>query len=208
MGKGSTHTAAVEVDDAMVLAARKDHPAAEGILTLLADQADLQETFQGIAEGAEMRAQVSAARIANAKFLDHGGIVESTLCQVVNAFGMAVQFELIKTGAMFEQLGCGCEFLQQVGDALAEGEMLRKLHQANQVAASAAAVAVEQILARVDVEGRMGFLMQGAESDELGASAGAVSGPLVSLQVLEQWNALFERKRSTKPTYSNRQSPC
>jgi len=41
MGKGGAHTAAVEVDDAMVLAARKDHPAAEGILTLLADQAGL-----------------------------------------------------------------------------------------------------------------------------------------------------------------------
>ncbi len=128
MGKGGAHTAAVEVDDAMVLAARKDHPAAEGILTLLADQADLQEAFQGIAEGAEMRAQVSAARIANAEFLDQDRIVQSTLRQIVNAFGMAVQFELIETRGVFEQLGCGCEFLQQVGDALAEGEMLGKLH--------------------------------------------------------------------------------
>ncbi|HWO39678.1 MAG TPA: hypothetical protein VNO32_63730 [Candidatus Acidoferrum sp.] len=122
MGKGGAHTAAVEVDDAMVLAARKDHPAAEGILTLRADQADFEETFQGIAEGAEMRAQVSAARIANAEFLDQGGIAQSTLRQAVNAFGMAVQFELIKTGGVFEQLGCGCEFLQQVGDTLAEGD--------------------------------------------------------------------------------------
>jgi hypothetical protein len=38
----------------------------------------------------------------------------------------------------------------------------------------------------------MGFLMQGTESDELGASASAVPGPVVPLQVLEQWNALFE----------------
>src|SRR5467141_3902166 len=38
----------------------------------------------------------------------------------------------------------------------------------------------------------MGFLVQGTVSDELGASAGAVSGPVVPLQVLEQWNALFE----------------
>ena len=38
----------------------------------------------------------------------------------------------------------------------------------------------------------MGFLMQGTESNELGSSAGAVSGPVVPLQVLEQWNALFE----------------
>lgn len=125
-------------------------------------------------------------------FLDQGGIAQSALRQVVNAFGMAVQFELIKTGGVFEKLRYGCEFLQQVGDTLAEGEMLRKLHETNQVTASATAVAVEQILARVDVEGGMGFLMQGTESDELGARAGAVSGPVVPLQVLEQWNALFE----------------
>src|SRR5437773_11739304 len=99
-----------------------------------------------------MRAQVSAARIANAEFLDQGGIVQSTLRQVVNAFGIAVQFELIKTRGVFEQLGSGCEFLLQVDDALAEGEMLRKLHQANQVTTAATAVAVEQILARVDIE--------------------------------------------------------
>jgi len=37
----------------------------------------------------------------------------------------------------------------------------------------------------------MGFLMQGTESDELGTSAGAASGPVVPLQVLQQRNALF-----------------
>jgi len=128
-----------------------------------------------------MRAQVSAARIANAEFLDQGGIVQSTLRQVVNAFGIAVQFELIKTRGVFEQLGSGCEFLLQVDDALAEGEMLRKLHQANQVTTAATAVAVEQILARVDIERGMGFLMQRTESDELGASVSTVSGPVVPL---------------------------
>ena len=67
-----------------------------------------------------------------------------------------------------------------------------KLHQANQIPASATTVAVEQILARVDIEGGMDFLMQRTESDELGARAGAVSDPVVPLQVLEQWNARFE----------------
>ena len=125
-------------------------------------------------------------------FLDQGGIAQSTLRQVVNAFRMAVQFELIKTRSVLEQLGCGCEFFPQVGDALAKGEMLGKLHQANQIPASATTVAVEQILARVDIEGGMDFLMQRTESDELGARAGAVSDPVVPLQVLEQWNARFE----------------
>ena len=125
-------------------------------------------------------------------FLDQGGIAQSTLRQVVNAFRMAVQFELIKTRSMLEELGCGCEFFPQVCDALAKGEMLGKLHQANQIPASATTVAVEQILARVDIEGGMDFLMQRTESDELGARAGAVSDPVMPLQVLEQWNALFE----------------
>jgi len=69
MGKGGANTAAVEVTDAMVLAQGRS-PRRQRILALLADQAGLQEKFQGIAEGAEMRAQVSAARIANAEFLD------------------------------------------------------------------------------------------------------------------------------------------
>ena len=70
--------------------------------------------------------------------------------------------------------------------------MQRKFHKANQVAAPPAAVAVEQILASIDVEGGTGFLMQGTESDELGASPGAVPGPVVPLQEIQQRNALFE----------------
>jgi hypothetical protein len=60
-----------------------------------------------------MSAQVSAARIADAEFLDQGGVAQSTLRQVVNAFRMAVQFEVIKTRGVLEQLGCGCEFFPQ-----------------------------------------------------------------------------------------------
>jgi len=70
--------------------------------------------------------------------------------------------------------------------------MLEKLHEANQVAALPAAVTVEQILAGVDVEGGAGFLVQGAESDELGASLVGEAAPVVPLQVLEQRYALFE----------------
>src|SRR5271165_6084551 len=51
---------------------------------------------------------------------------------------------------------------------------------------------VEQILASIDVEGGMGFLMQGTDPDELGARPGAVPGPVVPLQEIQQRNALFE----------------
>jgi hypothetical protein len=70
--------------------------------------------------------------------------------------------------------------------------MPRKLDEANQVASSPAAVTVEQVFAWVDVEGRAGVRMQGTEPDELGASSGGAPTPLVSLQVLQQGNALFE----------------
>ena len=60
----------------------------------------------------------------------------------------------------------------QVSETLAKGEMLRKLNEANEVAALPAAVAIEQVLARVDVEAGASVLMQGTESDELGANRG------------------------------------
>ena len=63
----------------------------------------------------------------------------------------------------------GRQFLLQVGKALAKGEMLGKLHEANQVASLAADVAIEQVLARVDVEAGASVRMQGTESDELAA---------------------------------------
>ena len=78
-----------------------------------------------------MRAQVSAASKANAQFLDQGGILHPTLRQVVNPFGIAMQFELIKTGRVLEQLGSGCELLLQVGDALAERETQGQFDKAN-----------------------------------------------------------------------------
>src|SRR5215467_4319675 len=139
-----------------------------------------------------MRAHVAAARIANAKFLNQSGIVHPALSQILNAFRIAVQVHLIKSGGVLEELRAGRQFLLQVGEALTKGEMLGKLHEANQVASQSAGVAVEQILAAVDAEGRASVLMQGAEPDEFVASSGGAPAPVVPLQVLEQRNALFE----------------
>jgi hypothetical protein len=47
--------------------------------------------------------------------------------------------------------------LLEIGDALAEGQIPGQLDQADQVAATAATVAVEQILVGIDVERRAGF---------------------------------------------------
>src|SRR6516164_1456933 len=119
-----------------------------------------------------MRAHVATARVANAEFINQSGIVHPALGQILNAFRITMQFELIEGGGVLEELRAGRQFLLQVGEALAKGEMLGKLHEANQVASQPAGVAVEQILAAVDPEGRASVLMQGAEPDEFVASSG------------------------------------
>jgi hypothetical protein len=52
-----------------------------------------------------------------------------------------------------------------------KGQMAGQLYKANQIAALPAAVAVENILARVDIERGPGLLVQRTESDELGAAS-------------------------------------
>src|SRR5215467_13094663 len=99
-----------------------------------------------------MRAQVAAARVANAEFLDQSSVPHPALSQILNAFWIAMQFELIKGSGVLEELRAGREFLLQVGEALAKREMLGKLNEANEVASLSAPVAIEQVLARVDVE--------------------------------------------------------
>src|SRR6516225_2819491 len=91
-----------------------------------------------------------------------------------------------------EQLSGGGEFLFQVVDALAKGEMPGQFDKTDQVTTAAAAVAIEQVFLRVDVERGLSFLMQGTQSHELGADADLMSSPVVPLQVLQQRNALFE----------------
>ena len=70
-----------------------------------------------------------------------------------------------RCGAGFNQSGSVHPTLSQILNAfriaaLAKGEMLGKLHEANPVAALLGAVAVEPIFAGVDEEGGVGFLMQ------------------------------------------------
>src|SRR5215472_8615234 len=139
-----------------------------------------------------MRAQVATPRVANTEFFNQSGIVHPTLGQVLNAFRITMQFELIKGGGVLEQLRAGRQFLLQEGKALAKGEMLRKLHEANEIASLPAAVAIEQVLARVDVETGASVRMQRTESDELGANCGGAPTPVVPLQVREQRNALLQ----------------
>jgi hypothetical protein len=70
--------------------------------------------------------------------------------------------------------------------------VLEQLDEADQIAALPAAVAVEKILAGVDIERRAGFLVQGTESHKLAARAGGLTRPVLLAQIVEQGKALFE----------------
>ena len=83
--------------------------------------------------------------------------------------------------------------LLEVGEALAERQMAGQLDKANQIATLAAAVAVEEIFARVDVERRPSFPVQRTETDELGGAVTCRAGvPVLLPQIIEQRLALFE----------------
>jgi hypothetical protein len=89
MRKGIANTAAIQVDDVILLAAGENHAVAKSIEALRTNQAGFEQPFQGIAEGLQVRAQVAAAGIADAEFLDESGIVHSTLSEILNAFRIA-----------------------------------------------------------------------------------------------------------------------
>lgn len=82
--------------------------------------------------------------------------------------------------------------LLEVSEALAEGQMAGQLEQAQEIAALAATVAVEEIFAGVDIERGTGFRVQGTKSDELGAMTSRPEDPVLLPQIIEQRQALFE----------------
>jgi hypothetical protein len=85
-----------------------------------------------------------------------------------------------------------CPLPLEMGDTLTEREIEEKFDQADQIAAAPTSMTVENILARIDAEGRPAFAVQRTQADELLAGAGAVNCPVVPLQVLQQRNSLFE----------------
>ena len=139
-----------------------------------------------------MRAQFSVHGIADAQFFNDAGIAQSTLQQVLHGFGMTGQLELIESRGVLEQSCSRSELFAEIKNTLAKGEMAAQLDEANQVTALSAAMTVEQVLMRVDVEGGMGFLMQWTEADKLRASSNGMTGPVVPLEVLQQREVPFE----------------
>ena len=74
---------------------------------------------------------------------------------------MAVELKLIESGRLLQQQGSrrGPQLLFQMRHTLAKRQIEEELDKADQVAAPTTAVAVEQILGGIDVEGRTGLQM-------------------------------------------------
>ena len=162
MGEGGSDTAAVEIDDAPALAAGEDDAPVEGIAALRVEQAETLQEIARIALSGEMPTQAPTGGVADAQFFDQGGIVQSALFQIVQRLGVAIELLLIESGGLLEhssRVGGRSALLLEVSEALAEGQMAGQLDKAKEIAALAATVAVKEIFAGVDIEGRSGFLV-------------------------------------------------
>ena len=142
-----------------------------------------------------MSAQAPAGGVANPQFLDRGGIVQSALLQIVQSLGVAIELLLIERRGLLQdgvRVGGSSTLLLEVSEALAEGQMAGQLDKAQEIAALAATVTVEEIFAGVNVERGPGFRVQRTKSDELVAVTGRSTGPILLPQIVEQRQALFE----------------
>ncbi len=195
MGEGGSDTATVEVDDASALAAREDDALVKSVAALCAEKAETPQEIEGIALNREMSAQTPARSIADSQFFDQSRIAQSSLLKIVQCLGIAIELLLIESGGSLEhggRVGGKNALLLEVSETLAKGQMTRQLDKANEIAALAATVAVEEIFVSVDVERRTGFRMQWAESNELRPERDRSGGPTLLPQVIEQRKALFQ----------------
>src|ERR1700681_1582278 len=124
MRKGGSGTAAVEVDDASVLAAREDDTPVEGVMARGVDQAEASKQIEGTGLCHEMPAQVSARGIADPQFPYQGGIVEPALFQIPQRLGMTFELLLIENGCLLQHGGgvLHRSLGLKISQALAKGE--------------------------------------------------------------------------------------
>ena len=82
MGEGGAGAAAVQVDNASVLAAGEDDTPIEGVVALGVDKAGALQEIEGIALGEEVTPQASAGGITDLQLFDQGGVMQSALFQI------------------------------------------------------------------------------------------------------------------------------
>ena len=146
------------------------------------------QKFERITLRCEMTTQISAGRIAYAQFSNQGRVVNSALPEIAERLRILIQLVLIESGRLFEH--CDCIFFSsgrwiEISKTFVEGQVMGELKEANQIAALPAAVAVEDILACVDVEREPALLMQRTETHIL-PTARRPANPVLLPQVLQQ----------------------
>jgi hypothetical protein len=194
-GKGGSNTTAVEVDDPFTSAAREDNAPVKGIVTLRIEQAETLQEIEGISLSREMSAQASTRGITGPQFFDQGRITQSALPKITQWVGVAFELLLIQSVGLLQhdgRVGWKSAFLFEVSEAFAKGQMTGQLDKANEIAALAATVTVEEIFAGVDIERGAVFRMRGTESDELGAVSSRPGDPILLPQIIEQRQTLFQ----------------
>jgi len=88
--------------------------------------------------------------------------MQSSLLKITQCLGVAFELLLIESGGLLEdggRVGWKSALLLEVSDTLAKRQMTGQLDKANEIAALAATVTVEEILTSVDIERRPGFRM-------------------------------------------------
>jgi hypothetical protein len=164
MREGAANTAAIEVHNLWVLVAGEDDLPVESVAAPAVDETGALRRFQGVALIGEMAPQISARGIADSEFVDQGGIAHAALFEIAGRFRAIPQLPLVESGSLLHHVGGLSRkglLSFDVSDALAEGEVLGQFDKANQISALAAAVAVEQILAGVDIKRRASFRVEG-----------------------------------------------
>jgi hypothetical protein len=160
----------------------------KSIRALCVDKTSCPQKFEGTTLRCEMTTQISAGRIADAQFSNQGRMVNSALPEIAERLRILIQLVLIESGRLFEH--CDCSFFSsgrwiEISKAFVEGQVMRELEEANQIAALPAAVAVEDILVGVDVERGPALLMQRTETHIL-PTARRPANPVLLPQVRQQ----------------------
>src|ERR1700733_5182512 len=102
-----------------------------------------------------MTTQISAGRIADAQFSNQGRMVNPAVPEIAERLRILIQLVLIESGRLSEHRDCfffSSGLWIEISKAFVEGQVMRELEEANQIAALPAAVAIEDILVCVDVE--------------------------------------------------------
>jgi len=154
-------------------------------------QTGLPERFQWVPQTDQPGSQTSAGSVADAQFFDQFSTMQSTLQQIGDRVGMAVQLHLVECGDV-RQRGTVPTPAPKQSHGVCESDTVIQLREANHIATTAAAVAVKQVLAGIHQKARPVIGMQGTQAHQL--AAGRPSGwlPSLSLQVIEQWDLLLE----------------